>query len=264
MGSEAPRAMPNEGPVHAVEVDGFFMDRDAVTNGEFAAFVKATGYVTVAERAPDASALLAQLPRGNAAPPSELLAPGSLVFAPTHEPVDLRDWSRWWRWMPGANWRHPESPESSIVGRDSHPVVQVAWDDAVAYAEWAGKRLPAEAEWSSRRAAAPSSASTRGATRQSTLRILKLTFMKGRCRRISPAHDRLGRIRLTRTPYATWRATFGSGRLIGSTPTRIRQITRAASHAIPRVPRQQSPQDRLASFAADHSYAAIRTAAAIA
>lgn len=130
MGSEAPRALPNEGPVHRVEVDGFFMDRHPVTNAEFATFVDATGYVTVAER-----------------PPGEQLAPGSLVFAPTQQPVDLGDWSRWWRWMPGADWRHPEGPESSIIGRKTHPVVQVAWEDAVAYATWAGKRLPTEAEW---------------------------------------------------------------------------------------------------------------------
>ncbi len=147
MGSEGPHAMPNERPVHPVEIDGIFMGRDAVTNAEFAAFVQATGYVTVAERPPDVAVLLAQLPRGTPSPPKERLVPGSVVFAPTPQEVDLRDWSQWWRWVAGADWRHPEGPGSSIVGKDSHPIVQVAWDDAVAFARWAGKRLPTEAEW---------------------------------------------------------------------------------------------------------------------
>jgi formylglycine-generating enzyme required for sulfatase activity len=147
MGSEGPHAQSVERPVHPVVVDGFFMDRDVVTNAEFAAFVKATGYVTIAERAPDVAALLAQLPPGTPPPPKDRLVPGSLVFAPTAGAVDLRDWSRWWRWAGGADWRHPDGPGSSIEGKESHPVVQVAWDDAVAFAKWAGRRLPTEAEW---------------------------------------------------------------------------------------------------------------------
>ena len=146
MGSNGPHALPNEQPVHPVEVSGFFMDRDVVTNAQFAAFVEATGYVTVAERAVDVAALMAQLPPGTPEPPKEHIAPGALVFTPVAV-VDFRDASQWWRFVPGANWRHPSGPESSIEGKESHPVVQIAWDDAVAYADWLGRRLPTEAEW---------------------------------------------------------------------------------------------------------------------
>ena len=146
MGSEGPFAGREERPVHAVKVDGFFIDVHTVTNRRFREFVDATGYVTIAERVPDEAALERQLPAGAALPP-EALVPGSLVFTPTAGPVNLGDWSQWWRWLPGANWRHPGGPGSSLEGLDDHPVVHIAWDDAMAFATWAGTRLPTEAEW---------------------------------------------------------------------------------------------------------------------
>ena len=146
MGSEGQFAGPEERPVHAVEVDGFFIDVHTVTNRRFREFVDATGYVTVAEQVPDEAALKRQLPAGATLPP-EALVPGSLVFTPQAGAVDLRNWSQWWRWVPGASWRHPTGPGSSLDGLDDHPVVHIAWDDAMAFAAWAGKRLPTEAEW---------------------------------------------------------------------------------------------------------------------
>jgi formylglycine-generating enzyme len=147
MGSKDPRSLPDGGreamedarPIHRVYVDGFWMDQTDVTNAQFARFVKATGYVTVAERKPS--------PKDFPGVPSEKLVAGSLVFMPPPNPVSLDDYSQWWSYVPGANWRHPLGPRSSIVGKPNAPVVQVAYNDAAAYAKWAGKRLPTEAEW---------------------------------------------------------------------------------------------------------------------
>ena len=126
-------------PIHRVYVDGFFMDKTDVTNAQFARFVKATGYVTVAERKPRQE----DYPT---APPENLVA-GSVVFSAPDHPVPLNDHFQWWRYIAGANWRHPLGPGSDIKGKDDYPVVQVAYEDAQAYAKWAGKRLPTEAEW---------------------------------------------------------------------------------------------------------------------
>ncbi|MEU8133745.1 formylglycine-generating enzyme family protein [Streptodolium elevatio] len=137
MGSDA--FYPEERPVHPVTVDGFLADVHPVTVAAFRRFVKATGYVTVAERPLDP----ALYPDADPA----LLVPGSLVFRKTTGPVPLDDYRRWWHYVPGANWRHPEGPGSTLDGRDRHPVTQVAYADALAYAHWADKDLPTEAEW---------------------------------------------------------------------------------------------------------------------
>jgi formylglycine-generating enzyme required for sulfatase activity len=132
---------------HTVKVDGFWMDEAEVTNVQFKRFADATGYKTVAERPLDWEELKKQLPPGTPKPSDDVLQPGSMVFVPPTEPVMLNDYSQWWHWVIGANWRHPEGPGSSLDGRDNHPVVHIAYEDAVAYAEWAGKRLPTEAEY---------------------------------------------------------------------------------------------------------------------
>jgi formylglycine-generating enzyme len=130
---------PEESPTRDVTVQDVWIDEHPVTNAEFRRFVKDTGHVTVAEQAPDPADFPGADPK--------LLVAGSQVFTPTSGPVPLDDWTRWWRWQPGADWRHPEGPESTLNGRELHPVVHVGWEDARAYAQWCGKELPTEAQW---------------------------------------------------------------------------------------------------------------------
>lgn len=147
MGSAAKQALPNEGPAHRVRLEGFWIDQFDVTNEEFQRFVDATSYVTTAEQKPKWEDLRWQLPEGTPQPHPSTLVPGAMVFTGTSAPIPLSDWSRWWRYVPGASWHHPLGPGSDLAGKEKHPVVQVSHRDALAYAKWAGKLLPTEAQW---------------------------------------------------------------------------------------------------------------------
>lgn len=147
MGGDNEQADNDELPKHTVQVSPFYIDVTEVTNAQFREFVNATGYITTAEKKPDWEELKKSVPPGIPKPPDSVLVAASLVFKPSIGPVNLNDYTQWWSWVKGANWKHPQGPGSSIDGKDNYPVVQVSWDDAIAYCKWAGKRLPTEAEW---------------------------------------------------------------------------------------------------------------------
>ncbi len=148
MGAENPKmSLAREFPRHRVRVSPFYMDVHEVTNAQYAAFIEATSYQTMAERPINWNVLKEQLPPDTPKPSSDFLQPGSMVFTPNKEVFNLIDFSQWWRWIQGASWKHPFGPGSSIKGKEDEPVVHICYEDATAYAEWCGKRLPTEAEW---------------------------------------------------------------------------------------------------------------------
>ncbi len=233
------QATTDSRPIHRTYVDGFWMDRTEVTNEQFAAFVKATGYVTVAERTPRAE----DFP---GAPPEKLVA-GSVIFSPPDHAVPLDSHFRWWAYSNGANWRHPLGPDSSIAGKEKYPVVHVAYEDAEAYATWAGNRLPTEAEWEfAARGGLTGQVYPWGdAFRQGWPvdgQHSPGSFSRSRHgRRPFCGKRRWRSFRPTATGSTTWVATSGNGSATGIAPTITRSsLRRPASRAIHRAPRHRS------------------------
>ncbi|PHQ81897.1 MAG: sulfatase [Coxiella sp. (in: Bacteria)] len=147
MGGDNNQAKKDELPKHKVQIKSFWLDKTEVTNKQFSEFIKATGYKTTAERKPDWNKLKKNLPPNTPKPGKDVLVPSSLVFTPPNHKASLINHHKWWEWKKGADWRHPNGPNSNITGKENHPVVHVSWLDAAAYCNWRGVRLPTEAEW---------------------------------------------------------------------------------------------------------------------
>ena len=260
------QATQDSRPIHRVYVDGFWMDKTDVTNAEFAKFVAATHYITEAERTPK--------PEDFPGAPIENLVPGAVVFAPPDQAVSLNDHMQWWTYVKGANWRHPSGPESNINRKENYPVVDVSYDDAVAYAKWAGKRLPTEAEWEFAARGGLTGkpfvwgdfSSQTESTWQTPFRATSPTRTRTKMDSalLLPSHNTLQ----TGMVFMTWPEMSGSGSQTGIAPTTIGNLPPpVASAATPPVlttlwiPPSAAYQN--ASCAADLICAPINTAPAI-
>jgi formylglycine-generating enzyme required for sulfatase activity len=254
-------AFPDAAPVHRVTVEPFWMDKTEVTNAAFARFVRETGYVTVAEKPPD--------PKDFPGVPAEDLKAGSIVFTPPDHPVDLNDHLQWWRYVPGANWKHPEGPASGIDGKNNLPVVHVCFNDAVAYARWAGKRLPTEAEWEFAARGGLDRKPYAWGDEQKPGGKWPANVWQGRfpsentSKTTTPAPPPSLPSNPTPTACTTWPATSGNGAPTGTAPTTTRKAPTAIPPAPPTASTPRSPASPSESSAAGPSSAATSTASAI-